>query len=126
MEQKKSIVRSAIFKKTGNGNFGEYHIFEILFDNGDRGDFLSKNNPQSTFKEGQETEYTIEEQVNGNYKNYKIKPVKKDGFVPGKGNPAYEHKRVALKCATDLVCAGKLPEKDLISGAEKLMKFLNE
>lgn len=126
MEQKKSICRSAIFKKTGNGNYGEYHIFEITFDNGDKGDFLAKNNPQSTFKEGQEVEYTIEEKVNGNYKNYSIKAVKKDGFVPGKGNPAYEHKRVALKCATDLCAAGKIDKKEISVFAGSFMKFLNE
>jgi hypothetical protein len=125
METKKSIVRSAIFKKTGNGTNGEYHIFEITFDNGDKGDFITKKNPQSSFAEGKETEYTIETVVNGNYTNHKIKPVQ-NGFVPGKGNPAYEHKRTALKCATDLVCAGKIEEKNLIPAAEKLMKFLNE
>lgn len=126
MEQKKSIVRSAIFKKSGNGNYGEYHIFEIGFDNGDKGDFVSKNNPQSTFKEGVEIEYTIEVSENGNYKNYKIKPVKKDGFVPGKGNPAYEHKRTALKCAVDLCAAGKYDVGKIGEYANSFMKFLND
>lgn len=124
--EKKSIVRSAIFKKSGSSTYGEYHVFEVTFDNGDKGNYLSKSKEQSTFKEGVEVDYTIEEKVNGNYKNYTIKPVQKNGFVPGKGNPAYEHKRVALKCATDLVCAGKIAEKDLVTAAGKLMKFLNE
>lgn len=126
MEQKKSIVRSAIYKKAFSGKNGEAHIFEITFDNGDTGQYFSSSKEQSTFKEGSEIDYTIEKKVNGNYTNYTVKPVKQNGFIPGKGNPAIEHKRVALKCATDLVCAGKLPEKDLISGAEKLMKFLND
>lgn len=127
MEQKKSITRSAIFKKSGSSAYGEYHVFEVTMDNGDKGNYLSKSKDQQTFKEGVEVEYTIEEKVNGNYTNYTIKPVAKgNGFVPGKGNPSYEHKRVALKCATDLVCAGKVPEKDLITAAGKLMKFLNE
>lgn len=125
METKKSVCRSAIFKKTGTGKYGEYHIFEITFDNQDKGDFLAKTNPQSTFKEGVEIDYTIEEKVNGQYKNYSIKPIQSNGFVPGKGNPAYEHKRVALRCACDLVCAGKIEEKNLIPAAEKLMTFLN-
>lgn len=126
MEQKKSITRSAIFKKSGSSSFGEYHVFEITFDNGDKGNYISKSKEQTTFKEGVEVEYTIEVKENGNYKNYTIKPVKANGFIPGKGNPSYEHKRVALKCATDLVCSGKVPEKDLIHAAEKLMKFLND
>lgn len=129
MEQKKSIVRSAIFKKAFSGKNGLAYIFEITFDNGDSGQYFNSKETQDTFKEGQEIEYTIETKVNGNFTNHSIKPVRAangTGFVPGKGNPAYEHKRVALKCATDLVCAGKVPEKDLIAAAEKLMKFLNE
>lgn len=126
MEQKKSIVRSAIFKKTGSGNNGEYHIFEITFDNGDKGDYITKKNPQSSFIEGKESEYTIETVINGNYTNHKIKPVQQNGFVPGKGNPAYEHKRTALKCATDLVCAGKVDEKNILTAAKKFMEFLND
>lgn len=126
MEQKKSIVRSAIYQKSFNGKNGEGHIFEILFDNGDKGQYFSNTKDQSFFKEGVETDYTYEKKINGQYTNYYVKPVRANGFVPGKGNPAIEHKRVALKCATDLVCAGKVPEKDLIAAAGKLMKFLNE
>lgn len=127
METKKSIVRSAIFKKANSGTNGIYYIFDIFFDNGDKGVYFSKTETQDIFKEGVDTDYTIEAKVNGNYTNYSIKPVRAaNGFVPGKGNPSYEHKRVALKCATDLVCAGKVNEKDLIPAAEKLMKFLNE
>lgn len=126
METKKSIVRSAIFQKAFNGKNGEAFIFEITFDNGDKGQFFSSTKDQSTFKEGTEIEYTYEQKINGQYTNYYVKPVRAGGFVPGKGNPAYEHKRVALKCATDLVCAGKVPDKDILLAAEKLMKFLNE
>jgi hypothetical protein len=119
-------VRSAIYQKSFSSKFGEGHIFEITMDNGDKGQYLTKTNTQDKFKEGQEVEYTIETKVNGNYTNHSIKPVQANGFIPGKGNPVYEHKRTALKCATDLVCAGKVSEKDLITAAEKLMKFLNE
>jgi|SRR5687767_8837142 len=126
METKKSVVKSAIFKKANSGTNGLYYIHEITFENGDTGVYFSKTEAQDTFKTGVETEYTIEAKVNGQYTNYSIKPIRAAGFVPGKGNPSYEHKRTALKCATDLVCAGKIPEKDIIHAAEKLMKFLNE
>lgn len=127
MEQKKSIVRSAIFKKANSGTNGLYYIFEIAFDNGDTGVYFSKTEQQETFKEAQEVEYTIEKKVNGNYTNYSIKPVRAagNGFVPGKGNPAYEHKRTALKCACDLAAAGKVEMKQIIPSAEKFMEFLN-
>lgn len=127
MEQKKSIVRTAIFKKAFSGKNGLAYIFDITFDNQDTGQYFSNSEKQDVFQEGKEIEYTIEQKINGNYTNYSIKPVKTggNGFVPGKGNPAYEHKRVALKCATDLVCAGKIEEKSLIPAAEKMMTFLN-
>lgn len=123
--EKKSVARSVIFKKTGSGNNGEYHIFEITFDNGDKGDYVTKKNPQDYFKEGAEVAYTIETVVNGQYTNYKVRPVQANGFVPGKGNPSYEHKRVALKCATDMVCSGKVAEKDILTASDKLFNWLN-
>lgn len=127
METKKSIVRSAIYKKAFNSEkYGEGHIFEITFDNGDKGDYIGKTNPQTTFVDGKETEYTIEKKVNGNYTNYSIKPVKNgNGFVPGKGNPSYEHRRTALKCATDLAAAGKIDTGKIKEYSESFMKFLN-
>lgn len=126
MEQKKSIVRSAIFKKANSGQNGLYYIFEITFDNGDTGVYFSKTEQQDTFKEGVETDYTIEAKVNGQYTNYSIKPLKSaNGFVPGKGNPAYEHKRVALKCAVDLAANKIIEKKEIATFAESFMKFLN-
>lgn len=124
METKKSQVKSAVFKKSANGTNGMYHMFEIIFANGDKGSYFSSNLNQETFKEGQEVEYTIEAKVNGQYTNYSIKPVRAAGTRP-MGNPVFEHKRVALKCATDLVCSGKIEEKNLIPAAKKLMEFLN-
>lgn len=125
MEQKKSIVRSAIYQKAFNGKNGEAHIFEIIMDNGDKGQYFSSSKDQSIFKEGQETEYTYEQKINGQYTNYYIKPVK-TGFTPGKGNPAYEHKRTALKCAVDLCAAGKIELKEISKYSDSFMKFLNE
>lgn len=124
METKKSKVKSAIFKKSGNGTNGLYYIFDIEFENADKGQYFANKEQQDAFKIGVETEYTIEQKINGQYTNYSIKPVKAFGAKP-MGNPVFEHKRVALKCATDLVCAGKVDEKKLIEAAEKLLKFLN-
>jgi hypothetical protein len=127
MESKKSTVKSTVFKKSFDGKFGETFVHEITFDNGDKGEFLSKSNPQTSFVIGKEAEYTIEERVNGNYRNHSIKPVKAmNGFVPGKGNPSYEHRRVALKCAVDLVVAGKAEVGKIKEYAGSFMKFLNE
>lgn len=127
MEQKKSIVRSAIFKKAFSGKTGLAYIFEITFDNNDSGQYFSQSETQSVFKEGVEAEYTIEKKENGQYTNYTIRPPKAaNGFVPGKGNPQYEHKRVALTCATNLAAAGKIETKQIKDFSESFMKFLNE
>lgn len=122
--EKKSKVTSLVYKKAFNSQYGEGHIFDLGFENGDKGQYFAKTNPQTTFEIGKEAEYTIEEKQNGQYKNFQIKPVRSAGARP-MGNPIYEHKRTALKCATDLVCAGKVEEKKLIEAAEKLLKFLN-
>lgn len=127
MEQKKSAPIAVVFKKAHSGANGMFYIFDIKFSNGDSGQFFSKTEQQSTFKEGMETEYTIEEKVNGQYTNYSIKAVKgANGFVPGKGNPQIEHKRVALKCAVDLVAAGIIDKKEIKTYSESFMKFLSE
>lgn len=125
METKKSVVRSAIFKKSGSGANGEYHIFEILFDNQDKGSYISKSLSQDKFIEGKETEYTIEEKVNGQYTNYSIKPIL-PAFVKGQGNPTYEHKRVALKCAVELAGTGTIDLGKISEYAKSFLKFLNE
>jgi len=124
MEQKKSVVKSVIFKKAHSGNNGLFYIFDLMFENGDKGQYISNKEQQDSFKEGQETEYTIDEKVNGQYKNYSIKPVRQAGARP-MGNPVFEHKRTALKCATDLAAAGKIETKDISKYSESFMKFLN-
>lgn len=124
METKKSIVRSAIFQKANSGTNGMYYIHEITFDNGDKGKYFSKSETQDTFQAGKEIEYTIEEKINGNYTNYSVKPVR-PAFVPGKGNPSYEHRRTALKCSVDLVVAGKIELNKVSEYATSFMKFLN-
>jgi hypothetical protein len=127
MENRKAIVKSTVFKKSFDGKYGETFVHEVTFDNGDKGEYLSKSNPQTSFVVGKEVEYTIEEKVNGNYKNNSIKPAKAmNGFVPGKGNPSYEHRRVALRCAVDLVAAGKCDIGKIKEYAGAFMKFLNE
>lgn len=124
MEQKKSIVRAAIYKKQFEGRNGIGYIYEITFDNGDKGDYIANSEKQETFKIGVDTEYTIETKTNGNFTNTVIKPVK-TGFVAGKGNPAYEHRRTALKCAVDLAANKIIEKKDISTWAESFMKFLN-
>lgn len=128
MEQKKSVVRTAIYKRSFNSKYGETHIHSITFDNGDTGDYLSKSKEQQKFITGKEAEYTIEKKENGQYVNYSIKPIEPagaNGFAM-KGNPAIEHKRVSLKCAVDLCCSGKIEIGKIPDYANSFMKYLSE
>lgn len=125
MEQKKATVKSAVYKKSINTQYGESYIFDITMDNGDSGQYFSKTQDQSKFQQGKEVEYTIEKKVNGQYTNFSIKPVQLNGFTPGKGNPSYEHRRTALKCSVDLAIAGKIELGKIATYADSFMKFLN-
>lgn len=126
METKKSIVRTAIFKKEWNGK----GIYEITFDNGDKGQYFSESKEQSAFKEGQEIEYTYEKKEKDGFTNYYVKPAnqQRNGFNGGfpKGNPVYEHKRIALTNACNLASAGKIGLDKIGEYAGSFMKFLNE
>lgn len=124
METKKSKVASVVFKKANSGTNGLYYIFDVAFENGDKGQYFSGKEQQDAFKEGVETEYTIEQKVNGQYTNYSIKPLKALSARP-MGNPVFEHKRVALKCSVDLAAFGKIEVKEISKYAESFMKFLN-
>lgn len=72
METKKSTPTKIAFKNTWNGPNGAVHYYSIEFENGDKGSFGSKKEPQTKFAEGTETEYTREEKKNGEFMDVKI------------------------------------------------------
>ena len=51
MEQKKSIVKSVTPNGTWEGQYGLMYKFEIEFENGDVGEYLSKSENQDKFVE---------------------------------------------------------------------------
>jgi len=76
MEQKKSKV-TAIQEnyRQYDGQNGKIYYHIIEFENGDKGQYGSKSDKCTKFTVGQESDYTIESKVSGNYTNYTIKPV---------------------------------------------------
>jgi hypothetical protein len=121
MENKKSVVRSAIFKREWQGK----GIYEIQMDNGDKGEYFSQTKDQSVFVEGKEIEYTIEKKEKGGYTNFYINPKKSsNGFAAKTVNPVYANRQTALKCSVDLVCAGKITVDDISKYCTSFMKFL--
>lgn len=120
----KAVVAGVIFKKQVNLTQGTFYSFVVSFANGDQGEYLAKNNPQTFFVQGQEAEYEITKNEQG---YYKIKPVRAQqggGFKPV--NPVHENKRVALKCTVDLVCAKIITENQMKSYYTNFLKQLND
>jgi len=120
MENKKSIVRTVIFKREWQGK----GIFEITMDNGDKGEYFSNATTQSAFNEGSEIEYIIEKKEKNGYTNFYIKPANK-GFGGPKVNPLHENKRVSLKCAVELACAGKIELNKISEYSNNFLKYLS-
>lgn len=122
MENKNAKVTAVTLKKKGEGQYGEYFIFTIVFDNGDTGDYLANSNPQSYFKVGQNADYSKEVIQNGQYTNVKIKPVRQgNGNFKGQ-NPIYANKRTALECASRL--GGSI--ETVFDNANKFDAWLND
>lgn len=129
MEIKKSKVKSAEFQKSFNGNYGEMFVHEITFENGDKGQYLSKSNPQNKFVQGNEVEYEFSITQNGQFTNTSIKPIKDPAtFVATKqrgGNESF-----ALSYAKDMAVAylnkgNELSTAQIIELAEKFYLWLN-
>lgn len=122
METKNAKVTAVTMKKEGTGQHGKYYIFQVVFDNGDTGDFISKVNPQTTFTQGQIADYTKETVVNGQYTNVKIKSITQgNGFKPQ--NPIHANRRTALEAAAQN--SGLSKPEDVIKVAEIFLKWLN-
>lgn len=54
---KKSKVKQVQPNGTWEGNYGMMYKFEVAFENGDAGEYSSKSEQQTKFKEGEEVEY---------------------------------------------------------------------
>lgn len=117
---KNSTVISAIFKKEYEGQYGKMFIHEITFDNGDKGDYLSKVQHQDKFKEGQVADYELSSREHNGNTYYSVKPVQKTEWKQGTGGGNKSH---ALTNAVRLVCSGKIGMEQL---KEVYTKFLNE
>lgn len=63
--EKKSVVKAVTFQKEFDGKFGKLYYFNIEMENGDKGQYGSKTNPQTKFKEGEETAYDYIDKGNG-------------------------------------------------------------
>ena len=129
---------SKVTQVAGNGTWdsanGTLYKFEVSFENGDSGQYLSKSQDQTKFKVGEVASYEItSKEVKGKL-YYTIKPV--STFVPNGGGgskPSYQkdpetEKRITrmsvLKCATDLVVNGEVKIYDLTKVASFMEQYV--
>tara|TARA_R100000231_G_C5325991_1_gene164850 strand:+ start:323 stop:721 length:399 start_codon:yes stop_codon:yes gene_type:complete len=124
MEQKKSIVKNVIPNGTWEGNYGLMYKFEVEFENGDVGEYLSKSENQDKFIVGRETEYQFK---GGQFP--RVKPVSNfNASYSSSKSDAKEDIRfsVAFKAAIELCAADKIGLEEIIETTIGFDEFLDK
>ena len=129
-EVKKSKVMSVQANGTWDGSYGLMYKFEVVFQNGDVGEYSGKNKEQNKFEVGAETEY---EYTGGKFP--KVKPVYqsqgfKGGFSGGKSDDVQNKivRQSMLKASVDFHAINpqlKPTEVDVLKTAERFVSFVN-
>tara|TARA_B100000424_G_scaffold225419_1_gene185566 strand:+ start:95 stop:520 length:426 start_codon:yes stop_codon:yes gene_type:complete len=124
---KKSVVKQAQANGTWQGKYGVMYKHEIAFENGDSGEYSSKDENQTKFVVGQKTEYEF---IDGKYP--KVKPI--NNWQPNAQASTlkqskddvqeYIIKQSTLKCATDYVIANGGDERKVIEVAEMFTNWV--
>lgn len=127
MQKQAKVINIIENQKQWQGNNGMIYYHEITFDNGDKGQYGSKTQTCEKFKVGEVSDYDIEERVNGNFKNYTIKPVQQNGAGGFKPKDNKDQGIItALSCISSAV---NLHARTSTSSAEDVMrdaeKFFN-
>jgi len=132
-EIKSSKVVSVQSNGTWEGSYGTMYKFEIVFQNGDVGEYSSKSQDQNKFEVGAEKEY---EYTGGKFP--KVKPVyqqKSSGFGGAKSFGGNDDKRQqmiiaqsSLKASVDFHSINpelKPTEQDVLKTAQRFIDFVN-
>ena len=129
MSIEKSVVTKVTPNGTWDGQYGLMYKFDIEFENGQGGEYLSKFENQTKFVVGKEVEYERTER--GQF--VKIKPV--SNFQPGQSSGGGFKKddnvqkmivrQSSLKAAVDLCIAeGVYTHEDIISRADAFVAWV--
>jgi hypothetical protein len=132
--EKTSKVTQVAGVGSWNGQYGIMYKFEVSFENGDMGQYLSKSIDQNKFKQGVDATYTIEGKEFNGQTFYTVKPVmaQQQAFQGG-GKPAYvkdpeTDKRITrmsvLKGAIDLAVAGEIKIHDITKVAQIFERYV--
>lgn len=115
-----------------DGQYGRMYRFEVHFENGDYGQYMSKSQDQTKFVMGQDATYTRESKEHNGNTYYTIKPAQTNAFAGG-GNKGYQkdpetEKRISrmsvLKVAGDLCIAGKIELHSITNVAQILERYV--
>jgi hypothetical protein len=125
MEQKKSIVTNVQSNGTWEGQYGLMYKFEVSFQNGDIGEYLSKSEDQNKFIVGNDTDYQFKD---GQFP--RVKPI--SNFQPkasytNKGDDVQKYiiKQSSLKCAVDIhIANGDTATSSVLNTAEELTAWV--
>jgi len=97
---KKSKVTNVQSNGTWEGNYGTMYKYEIVFENGDCGEYSSKSQEQNKFVIGEEVDYTF---TGGKFP--KIKPVyapQNDSNIVGSSREDLIIKQTCIKAAAEM------------------------
>jgi hypothetical protein len=108
-----TIKSAKVTQVSGNGvwesqQYGKFYKFEVMFENGDSGQYMSKEENQTKFKVGMDADYTItSKDVNGKlYYTIKAAQAQKQGGWSKAAPDPEKEARIArmsvLKVATDI------------------------
>jgi hypothetical protein len=130
--EKTSKVTNVAGIGTWNGQYGVMYKFEVSFENGDSGQYMSKSQEQTKFKVGESAAYTIEGKEFNGQTYYTVKPVMAQQPFQG-GGKGYQkdpetEKRITrmsvLKVAGDLVINGQVKLHDLTKVAQIFERYV--
>jgi hypothetical protein len=116
-------VKIDFIREGSSEKWGPFFSFNVTFENGDAGQYLSKVREQTAFVLGQPLDYTLEPNANPQYLP-RIKPARATGKF--QANPATQFKICALTCAVNLVAAKIITENQLQKTYKKFISWLNE
>jgi hypothetical protein len=131
--EKNSKVTNVAGIGTWNGQYGVMYKFEVSFENGDSGQYMSKSQEQTKFKVGESATYTIEGKEFNGQTYYTVKPVMQQQAFQGGGGKPYQkdpetEKRITrmsvLKVAGDLVINGQVKLHDLTKVAQIFERYV--
>tara|TARA_B110000902_G_C14045324_1_gene489520 strand:+ start:260 stop:718 length:459 start_codon:yes stop_codon:yes gene_type:complete len=122
---KTSKVSTVQASGTWEGSYGLMYKFEISFENGDAGEYSSKNKDQTKFVIGTEAEYTYTGGQHPKVKPVYIPAVGSTGYTPSPDRDLKIVKQSCLKAAVELCTKDKITREQILQIADKFVEWVN-